>query len=55
MLDKWQWRATEKNEEKKSTMISEWTFGDTVIEPYLEKCGLLGSQNNPGLCAPSEY
>lgn len=35
-------------------MISEWTFGDTVIDPSLEKCGLLGRLNNPEFSEPSK-
>lgn len=43
----------QKRNKKKSTVISEWIFGDAVIDPPLEKHGLLGRQNNPGLSEPA--
>lgn len=35
-------------------MISEWTFGNPVLDPSMEKSGLLGRQSNPEVSEPSE-
>lgn len=48
--------ATESNNNKtnKYTMITEWAFGDAVIDHSLEKQGLIAKQDNSELSVPSK-